>query len=415
MYKGERRVKKMKYGIFLPAVLLLLALSASSFFAITPAQGRIPDYWPTTGWRTSTPEMQGVNSTMLQEMEDYIETLGLDFHSVLIIRNSYIVYEYYPNSLYDVNRKHILHSVTKSFTSSLIGIAIEEGYIGSITDTVLSYFPDRTIQNMSAYKQAMTIEHLLTMTAGYQWDEWTYPFTDPRNDLVRMILSGECTQFMLDLPVVNEPGTVWLYNTGVSYLLGALIYETSGLTPLEFANQYLFEPLGIDDVYWTQGPEGLEMGGSELHLTPRDLAKFGFLFLQNGIWEGQQVVPEAWVSESTEITVYLGASLSYGYQWWVNSLLQSYEAHGLYAQRLVAIPEYDLIVVFTAEIEGEPPYTNLILEYIIPACGEIPPRGLDPLIIVALTAGLVCTPIVIGIIYLRVRKSPTSGKRIRGI
>jgi CubicO group peptidase (beta-lactamase class C family) len=346
-----------------------------------------------------------MNSTMLQAMDDYLETQDLDLHSLLVIRNGYIVYEDYPNALYDVNRKHILHSVTKSFTSSLIGIAIEEGYIGSITDTVISYFPDRTIQNMNAYKEAMTIEHLLTMTSGYDWDEWLYPYTDPRNDLIEMIVSGECTQFMLDHPVVDDPGTVWLYNTGVSYLLAALIYETSGLTPLEFAFQYVFGTLGISDVYWTESPEGINYGGSELHLTPRDLAKFGFLNLQGGFWESQQVVPVDWVSESTEIAVYLGPILSYGYQWWVNSQLQSYEAHGLYAQRLVVIPDYNLIVVFTAEIEGESPYNSLILEYIIPACGEIPPRGFDPLALVALTAVLVGVPIVVAVIYLRFRKT----------
>jgi CubicO group peptidase (beta-lactamase class C family) len=400
-------MKKMKKGILLPAVLLLLALSPS-FFTTTQAQGRVPEYWPTTGWRTSPPETQGVNSTMLQEMDDYLVTQDLDLHSLLVIRNGYIVYEDYPNSLYDVNRKHILHSVTKSFTSCLIGIAIEEGFIGSITDTVLSYFPDRTIQNMNAYKEAMTIEHLLTMTSGYDWDEWLYPYTDPRNDLIEMIVSGECTQFMLDHPVVDEPGTVWLYNTGVSYLLAALIYETSGLTPLEFAFQYVFGALGITDVYWTESPEGINYGGSELHLTPRDLAKFGFLFLHNGLWDSQQVVPGEWVSESTEIAVFLGASLSYGYQWWVNSQLQSYEAHGLYAQRLVVIPEYDLIVVFTAEIEGEPPYNYLIREYIIPACGEIPSRGLDPLVLVALAAVLVGVPIIAGVLYLQFRIRPRS-------
>ncbi|MFX1476429.1 MAG: serine hydrolase domain-containing protein, partial [Promethearchaeota archaeon] len=189
----------MKSGILLPAVLLLLTLNFSSFFTVTPVQGWVPDYWPTTGWRTSTPEMQGMNSSRLQEMKDYLEAQALDLHSVLVTRNGYIVYEDYPSPDYDVDDIHILHSVTKSFTSCLIGIAIDEGYIGSIYDTVLSYFPDRTIQNLNAYKQAMTIRHLLTMTAGYNWDEWTYPYTDPRNDLHQMIVSGDCTQFMLDL------------------------------------------------------------------------------------------------------------------------------------------------------------------------------------------------------------------------
>ena len=401
MMKLQIDIQRMKFGMLLFGILLF---SLSIPNAATQVQNRTLDYWPTTGWRSSVPEIQGVNSTRLQEMHDYLETQPLDLHSVLIIRNGYIVYEDYPNSLYDVDRVHILHSVTKSFTSCLIGIAIEEGYIGSITDTVISYFPERTIQNMNAYKEAMTIEHLLTMTSGYAWDEWLYNYTDPRNDLIEMIVSGECTQFMLDHPVVNEPGTVWLYNTGVSYLLAALIYETSGLTPLEFAFQYVFSHLGIENVFWTVSPEGINYGGSELHLTSRDLAKFGFLFLHDGFWEGQQIVQEAWVSESTEISVYLGPRLSYGYQWWVNSLLQSYEAHGLYAQRLIVIPEYDLVVVFTAQIEGEPPYDDLILEYIIPACGEIPPDGLNPLLIGAFVTLLVGVPVAVGGVYLVFRR-----------
>ncbi|MFX1475237.1 MAG: serine hydrolase domain-containing protein, partial [Promethearchaeota archaeon] len=206
------------------------------------------------------------------------------------------------------------------------------------------------------------------------------------------------------------PGTVWLYNTGVSYLLAALIYETSGFTPLEFAYRYVFGPLGIDNVYWSESPDGINYGGSELHLTPRDLAKFGYLFLNNGTWDGQQLVSEMWVSESTQQAIYLVNGIGYGYQWWTNSRIQSYEARGLAEQRLVVIPEYNLVIVFTANLAEEPPYTYLIEEYIIPSIGEVLPARLNPILLGALAAFLIGVPTIVGIGYLHFRKKRTSRK-----
>ncbi|NHJ20738.1 MAG: class C beta-lactamase-related serine hydrolase [Candidatus Lokiarchaeota archaeon] len=334
----------------------------------------VPQYWPTNGWRTSQPEIQGMSSAKLQELHAYIRDADLPLDSVIVVRNGYIVYEDYPNSpRYREHTLHILHSVTKSFTSALTGIAIQEGYIGSVHDTVLSYFPNRTIANVDAWKQNMTLEHLLNMMAGMEWDEWTYPYSDPRNDLNQMVNSGDCIQFMLDRNMTAPPGSVWLYNTGASHLLAGIIRQTTGKTPLQYGFEVLFTPLGITDVQWTSDSQGLNFGGSELRLKPRDMAKFGFLYLNNGTWDGQQIVPEAWVSQSRESAVIPWSGTGYGYLWWKSQSLGTFEARGLYNQWIIVNPENDLVIIFTAtDIYGHIPIVYLVRDFIISAIGVFP-------------------------------------------
>jgi len=333
-----------------------------------------PQYWPTNGWQTSQPEIQGMSSTKLQELYTYIRNQNLPLDSVIVVRNGYIVYEDYPNSgTYGQNSLHILHSVTKSFTSALTGIAIQEGYIESVHDTVLSYFPNRTIANLDAWKQNMTVEHLLNMMAGMEWDEWTYPYSDMRNDLIQMIYSGDCVQFMLDRNMAAAPGTVWLYNTGASHLLAGIIHQTTGQTPLQYGHEVLFAPLGISNVDWTSDSQGLNFGGSELSLRPRDMAKFGFLYLHNGSWDGQQIIPEAWVTQSRESAAFPSSGTGYGYQWWKILGFGTFEARGLHNQWIIVDTENDLVIVFTAsDFNGQIPIFYLVSEYILSAIGEFP-------------------------------------------
>ena len=337
-------------------------------------EASVPEYWPTNGWQTSQPEVQGMSSTKLQELYSYIRNQNLPLDSVIVVRNGYIVYEDYPNSpTYRENSLHILHSVTKSFTSALTGIAIQEGYIESALDTVLSYFPNRTIANLDVWKQNMTVEHLLNMMAGMEWDERTYPYTDPRNDLIQMIYSGDCVQFMLDRNMTAAPGTVWLYNTGASHLLAGIIRQTTGQIPFQYGHEVLFTPLGITNVVWNSDSQGLNFGGSELFLRPRDMAKFGFLYLHNGSWDGQQIIPEVWVTQSRESIVSPWSGTGYGYQWWKNLILGTFEARGLHNQWIIVEPENDLVIVFTAsDYDGQIPINYLVYEYILSAIGECP-------------------------------------------
>jgi CubicO group peptidase (beta-lactamase class C family) len=312
------------------------------------AQVTDPTYWPTDDWVVTTPEQQGMSSTILNGLSAVIATYDLPVESILVVRHGYLVFEIYPGED-TVDTLQLLHSVSKSFTSALIGIAIEQGYIPSVETPVVSLFPTRTIANLDARKEAMTVEDLLNMLGGLEWDEWSYPYEDPRNDVLAMILSTDPTQFVLDKPMAADPGTTWVYNTGATHLLGAIIRETTGQTPLAFGNDHLFSPLGITDVFWFNDRTGLSLGGSGLNLRPRDMAKFGFLFLHDGEWDGNQIIPRAWVTQSRVVAATPWQGTGYGYQWWKNLALDTYEARGRYNQWIIVSQEHDLVMIMTAD------------------------------------------------------------------
>ena len=226
-----------------------------------------------TAQPSAASEEQGVDLTKLNEMMDVIEELDLPVDSVVVVRHGHIVFEQYPNPKYGPNDKHLLYSVTKSFTSALIGIAIEEGFIESVDQKVVDFFPEEPIANLDARKQSLTLEHLLTMSCGFEWegpDDGLHTWGDANR-------SGDPVQFVLNLPMASDPGTEWVYNGGCSHLLSAILTKTTGESTLEFARKYLFEPLGITDVRWPRDPQGIYYGGQDIWLTPRDMVKFGQL------------------------------------------------------------------------------------------------------------------------------------------
>jgi CubicO group peptidase (beta-lactamase class C family) len=277
-------------------------------------------------------------------MLEVIEMLELPIDAIVVQHHGQVVFESYPDPQYGPDDLHRLYSVTKSFTSALIGIAIHEGFIDGVDQKVLDFFPEWSIQNMDARKQALTIEHLLTMTCGFEWE-------GPDDDLHtwgRAIHSGNPVKYVLNLPIVNDPGTEWVYNGGCSHLLSAILTRATGLSTLEFARQYLFTPLGITDVKWPRDPKGIYYGGQDIWLRPRDMVKFGQLFLYKGVWEGQQIVPVEWVARSSE-TYISHWDGDYGYQWWTFPHSGIYYASSAYEQRIYVIPELDVVVVLTAE------------------------------------------------------------------
>ncbi len=369
---------------------------------------RAPDYWPTDEWRVSAPELQGMSSAVLHELHAYIRSQNLPLDSYLVIRHGYIVYEDYPREAFGVDDYHVLHSVTKSVTSALIGIALELGYIPSVDSPVLSFFPNRTIANLDGRKQRMTVEHLLNMMAGLEWDEWTYPYTDSRNDLIQMIYSSDCIQFMLDRAMVAEPGTTWVYNTGASHLLAGIIRETTGQLPLTFALAHLFGPLGISHVFWSVDRNGLNYGGSALHLRPRDMAKFGLLYLNDGEWDGVQVVPATWVADSQESAASPWAGTGYGYQWWKQFSMETFEARGLDNQWIIVHPEYDLVIVQTAsDSAGEINVFGLVRDYVLRAIEEFTPIYSNPMVFGIVLSIVIGVPaVVVGIYFIRKRQIP---------
>ena len=339
----------------------------------SPSSG--PEYWPTEGWRTNTPEEQGMDSEKLAKMFDTIQERNYDIHSVTVMRNGYLVADaaIYP---YDQGSKHIIHSATKSIISALIGIAIEQGSIKSVNQPVLSFFPGRTAANLDANKEAMTLEHLLMMTSGLECrDSYLYRW----RGIDQMRQTADWVQFMLDLPMAEPPGSRFEYCNGASFLLSAIIQETTGLSASAFAEAHLFGPLGISDVEWPANPQGITLGWGELHMRPHDMAKIGYLYLNKGRWDGEQIIPADWVAISTREHIAATLVDGYGYQWWVADD-GYYMALGYAGQFIFVVPEHELVVAFTSNLSENDFYGPEILldTFIIPAARSSAPLPANP-------------------------------------
>lgn len=306
-----------------------------------------PNY-PQDFWTTATPEDVGLDSAVLNSCANTQTAYGI--HSILVIRNDKLVFERYGLDEQNGNRQFtpdeavVLHSVTKSFTSALIGIAINDGYINSLQDHAVSYFAGTTIPNMSAAKGRMTIEDVITMRSGLQWDEGPTEWT---------ALAGahDAGLYTLSQPMATEPGTVWEYNTGNSAILASIIYRATGKIPENYAREKLFGPLGITDFHWTTDQGGINLGGSELYLRPRDMAKFGYLYLKHGVWNGVQIIPSSWVDVSTQQHTETGSYYTgYGYHWW-RYPNNGYTALGRFSQYIIIFPDQNMVITFTAYLE----------------------------------------------------------------
>jgi CubicO group peptidase (beta-lactamase class C family) len=322
----------------------------------TPTTGQ---YWPTGGWRTSSPEEQGMDSRKLAQMLDAISQQNLNLHSLLVVRNGYLVSETYFRA-YQQDTKHEIYSITKSFVSTLIGIALDKGFIDTTDHRILDYFPQRTFENTDKYKEAITLDNLLTMRSGLDWQEG-----DPA--YMALIQSPDWVKFMLDKPLDQPPGTWFNYCSGCSHLLSAILEETTGMNTFDFAKQNLFQPLGITDVTWDSDSQGIPIGGWGLQLTPRDMAKLGYLYLYNGVWDGDQIVSGDWVNRATQTHTETDSDFGYGYQWWTYPSLSAYMALGRYGQTIFVVPRSNLVVVATAELDSHVSIFRLIQDYILPA------------------------------------------------
>lgn len=338
------------------------------------------EYFPTNGWRECSPSKVGMDIERLKLMNDEIARLvELDYniHSVLVIRDGYIVAEQYYSRYFDPFTEHKLASCTKSFTSALVGIAIEEGYIAGKDDKMLDFFTDYEIQNPGEEKSSITLEHMLTMSAGLDWDELDYLYTDPQNTNYQWKRSEDWIQFVLDRPMEYSPGTVQDYNSGLSELLAVIVQKATGIRADSFALEKLFTPLGIEEYYWPLNPEGFARGGGGVRLTPRDMAKLGFLHIMKGKWGDRQILSNEWISSSgsKQIVAQHIQGFWYGYQFWVTGDGLMYTALGYGGQWIMIIPQYDLVVVFNNQfVEGNPDQEGtpmrLFYEYIIPAVLE---------------------------------------------
>lgn len=348
-------------------------LPASDFISEGSFQG---SYWPTEMWRECAPEQVGMDPVKLKELNEEVRLLlemHIDVHSVLIIKDGYIVAEQYYSDDYGVDSLHRIYSCTKSITSALYGIAIEKGYLNGVDEQMIDFFPDTEIQNSSAQKDDITLEDLLTMSSGLEWYEMDYPYGDDRNTFRQWIDQGASVQFVLDRPMVAAPGYIYSYSTGSSHVLSGILQNVTGVRSDSFALEHLFNPLGIDKYYWPVDGDGIAYGGSAMRLTPRDMARFGYLYLMDGEWEGKQIVPEEWVDVSQQKHIerkYIEDNY-YGYHWWVSDY-NTYSAVGYSGQWITVVPEHNLVVVFTNDFtEGDNLQWNtperLLNTYIIPA------------------------------------------------
>lgn len=316
-------------------------------------------YWPTQGWRTSSPEQQGMASEQLDQMLAEIQQKNLNLHSLLIVRNGYLVSETYFAS-YQQTTRHELYSCTKSFISTLIGIAMDKKLIDRLDHPILDYFPERTFANLDSQKQAMTLANVLTMRSGLDWQEG-----DPTYRA--MYQSQDWVKYVLDEPMAQSPGSQFNYCSGCTHLLSAILQKAAGINTRDFAEQNLFKPLGISNVNWDTDSTGIPIGGWGLQLAPRDMAKLGYLFLRNGEWDGQQIVSSTWVKNATQKQTAADGDLGYGYQWWTYPSLAAYTALGRFGQTIFVIPASDLVIVTTAQMENHDDIFHLIERYIVPA------------------------------------------------
>jgi CubicO group peptidase (beta-lactamase class C family) len=288
-----------------------------------------------------------------------VKNQGLNLSSLLVIRNGVIVSEtYYPPG--DRATRHELYSVTKSFNSTLVGIAIDKGYIDSVHHAVLAYFPQLSIKTPDRLKNSMTLENLLTMSTGLDWLEGDSTYA-------AMAESNNWTAFVLDKPMRSPPGAHFNYCSGCSHVLSAVVQKTAGADNPAFANHSLFAPLGIQNYHWDTDRNGVPVGGWGLQMTARDMAKLGYLFLHQGTWNGKTIISAAWVKTATQSHIKTDSKLDYGYQWWINPNLGTYSARGRYGQTIYVAPKLNLIVVATAHMNNDDPIYALIENEILPA------------------------------------------------
>lgn len=374
-----------QFSLFLTALCLLFLLwacekydddpifPASDFIATGDYQGA---YWPTEGWRTCEPDEVDMSPKQLKELNEEIRLLlemHIEFQSIVVVKDGYIVAEQYYSDDYGPEDIHRIYSCTKSLISSLLGIASGQGLLGSLDQTMLSFFPEYEIQNLDNRKEAITLEHMLSMGAGLEWDEIGYSYEDDRNSYKQWSTNGGGIEYVLNLPMHAEPGEAFSYNSGLSHILSGIVQKLTGVRADSFALEQLFTPLGISEYYWPIDDNNVAFGGSGVRLTPRDMAKFGYLYLKKGMWDGVQIIPEAWVEASQQkhmMRKYIPDEY-YGYQFWVSND-GYYSAVGYSGQWIMIVPEHELVVVFNNRFSEDDHLQwstpeRLLNTYIIPA------------------------------------------------
>lgn len=383
------------------ALLLLSLLLGYFFFACEEESSTNPpagNYTYTVpeetgdGWQTASLSSVGMSTSRLVYLVNrIIDNSYTEVHSVVVVKNDKLVFEeYFPGHdfLYngqnfhgayvnfDRNTRHDTHSVTKSFTSALVGIAVDKGLIQSVNDKIFDYFPDYS-NLLDQQKEKITVRHLLTMSSGFQWNEWDVSISQSNHDIIRLIFSSDPVYYVLSKPVVTDPGTEFYYNGGTVDLLGQIVKRSSGMEVQNFSHANLFGPLGITNYNWqTMYGSNVTCCHGDVYITPRDMAKIGYLYLKKGIWNGTRIISEEWINSSTQnhIAPPVSWAYGYGYLWWLrryftgSSTYYSFNAEGWGGQQIIVIPSEEMVVVFTgANYVSNSPNDEIMAGYILPA------------------------------------------------
>ena len=356
--------------------------------ALTAVRGQ--GTWPTKQWPTATPGTVGVAAAVLDSIDaeiragryGYLDRIVIIRHGRLIYDRSYRQdydrayadsvrvrgplnaheftgpYNYYNAWWHPFYRRgdlHTLQSVTKTVTSLVIGAAVTRRDFPSLDTPVLSFFDTSAVANVDARKRRMTVRHLITMTAGLDWNE-SLPYTDPKNTATGLEESSDWTKYTIDRPMAAEPGTVFNYNSGATAVLAHVFYRATGVDIEEYAARHLFAPLGIDRWFWKRTPSGLIDTEGGLYLEAKDLAKLWYLVAKGGTWNGQMILSTDWVNASMTPAIRTSPApdaARYGFAWWLYPIsgdtTQFYKAgSGFGGQFPVIMPNEDMIVVFNA-------------------------------------------------------------------
>jgi CubicO group peptidase (beta-lactamase class C family) len=342
-----------------PLIIAIVLLVMSALPGCGPAIEDLlaVDYTPLPGddWEASTPAEQGLDPMLVARL--YYNAAELEtLYSLLVIKNGYLIAEDYFNEG-SIDQKDRLQSVTKSYTSALVGIALDQGYLSSVDEEMLDFFPEVADQITDPRKERITIRDLLQMRSGYPWEE-----TDPA--LWEGLLSGHYPPLIEEFPLVADPGTEFNYSNLSSNWLGIIVDRATGMNLKAYAEENLFLPLGVEAGEWGTDAEGHNNGCGDLHFTARDAAKLGLLYLNDGVYEGNQVVPAEWVhdslqrySEDINVTGGFPANwglsfrdVGYGYQWWSARVGEHHfdMAWGHGGQLIVLLDDLDMVIVATS-------------------------------------------------------------------
>jgi CubicO group peptidase (beta-lactamase class C family) len=321
------------------------------------------------GWDVGSADEEGLSTSQLKDMMDYLESRYVhNIHSIIIVKNNTLVFEKYfegylysnnpPGSngdyiQYDRETDHFLASVSKTVTSVIFGAAVKAGYIENVDTLLVDVLPEYE-HILLGEKAKITLEHLLCMSSGLHWDEWSTSYENPENDVVALFSEEDPIEYILSKHMTSSPGDEFHYNSGGTNVLGAVIEKETGMSLLDFGNEYLFDPLNMEGGLWEKMAGGYYFASGGIYLRPRELTKIGYLFLNGGYWDNNQIITEGWISESTSAHIpsddLIPQSDSYGYQWWImdfranNQSYHCFFAAGWGDQYMFIFPDQEMII-----------------------------------------------------------------------